>query len=401
MLTLSERGVHMPPSPIRKLVPYAEAAKRRGIKVYHLNIGQPDIESPVVAIDAVKAVKEHMVVEYSHSAGMESYRRKLAEKYYNPLGIDVTYEDIITTVGGSEAIYIAMTVCMNPGEEILIPEPFYANYNGFAAESGINIKPIFSTIDNDFALPPIEEFERHITPSTKAIFICNPNNPTGYLYSKRELEQLRDIVKKHDLYLFSDEVYREYCYGGEKHHSVMKLEGIEQNTVMIDSVSKRYSMCGVRLGMLVSRNKDIIGAALRMGQARLCPPYFAQVAAEAALDTPREYFEEVYEEYIERRNTIVNALNDIDGVYCPMPKGAFYTIVKLPIDSSERFAQWLLEEFSYKGQTVMVAPGTGFYASRSLGHDEVRIAYVINRQDLLAAAECIREALKVYPGRKR
>ena len=401
MLTLSERGIHMPPSPIRKLVPYAEAAKRRGIKVYHLNIGQPDIESPVVAIDAVKAVQEHMVVEYSHSAGMESFRRKLAEKYYNPLGIDITYEDIIATVGGSEAIYIAMTVCMNPGEEILIPEPFYANYNGFAAEAGINIKPIFSTIDNDFALPPIEEFERHITPSTKAIFICNPNNPTGYLYSKRELEQLRDIVKKHDLYLLADEVYREYCYGGEKHHSVMNLEGIEQNTIMIDSVSKRYSMCGVRLGMLVSRNKDIIEAALRMGQARLCPPYFAQVAAEAALDTPKEYFENVYNEYIDRRNTIVNALNDIDGVYCPMPKGAFYTIVKLPIDSSERFAQWLLEEFSYKGQTVMVAPATGFYASRSLGHDEVRIAYVINKEDLLAAAECIREALKVYPGRKR
>ena len=401
MLTLSERGIHMPPSPIRKLVPYAEAAKRRGIKVYHLNIGQPDIESPVVAIDAVKAVQEHMVVEYSHSAGMESFRRKLAEKYYNPLGIDITYEDIIATVGGSEAIYIAMTVCMNPGEEILIPEPFYANYNGFAAEAGINIKPIFSTIDNDFALPPIEEFERHITPSTKAIFICNPNNPTGYLYSKRELEQLRDIVKKHDLYLLADEVYREYCYGGEKHHSVMKLEGIEQNTIMIDSVSKRYSMCGVRLGMLVSRNKDIVEAALRMGQARLCPPYFAQVAAEAALDTPKEYFENVYNEYIKRRNTIVNALNDIDGVYCPMPKGSFYTIVKLPIDSSERFAQWLLEEFSYKGQTVMVAPATGFYASRSLGHDEVRIAYVINKEDLLAAADCIREALKVYPGRKR
>ncbi len=400
MLTLSDRGIHMPPSPIRKLVPYAEAAKRRGLKVYHLNIGQPDIESPKVAIDAVKAIGDK-VVEYSHSAGMETFRRKLADKYYKSVGIDITHDNIIATMGGSEAIFMAMTVCMNPGDEILIPEPFYANYNGFAMEAGINIKPIFSSIDNDFALPPMEEFERHITPRTKAIFICNPNNPTGYLYSRKELEQLRDIVLKHDLYLFSDEVYREYCYEGEKHYSIMNLEGIEKNAVMIDSVSKRYSLCGVRLGMLVSRNKDIIEAALRMGQARLCPPYFAQVAGLAALDTPQEYFDNVYNEYLSRRDTIVKALNSIDGVYCPTPKGAFYTIVKLPIDSSERFAQWLLEDFDYKGQTVMVAPGTGFYASRSLGHDEVRIAYVINKEDLLSAAECIREALKVYPGRKR
>ncbi|MBE5034172.1 pyridoxal phosphate-dependent aminotransferase [Gallalistipes aquisgranensis] len=397
MPNLSEKGIYLPPSPIRKLVPYAEEAKRRGIKVHHLNIGQPDIPTPAVAVEAVRAVHDR-VFEYSHSAGIESYRRKLAG-YYTGIGIDITYEDLLVTVGGSEAIFMAMTVCMNPGDEVLVPEPFYANYNGFAMEAGVNIKPIFSTIENDFALPPMEEFERHITPRTKAILICNPNNPTGYLYSREELNQLRDIVKRYDLFLLSDEVYREFCYDGHKHISVMNLEGIEDNVVMIDSVSKRYSMCGVRLGTLASRNREVIEAALKMAQARLSPPYLAQVAAEAALDAPKSYFEEVYAEYNKRRICIVNALNEIEGVYCPMPKGAFYTTVRLPIDDSDRFAQWMLEEFSHKGETVMLAPATGFYASRHLGHDEVRVAYVLKCEDLLAAAECIREALKVYPGR--
>ncbi len=396
MPTISDKGIYMPPSPIRKLVPYAEAAKRRGLKVYHLNIGQPDIHTPAGAIEAVKGIHDS-IFEYSHSAGNESYRRKLV-KYYQSVGIDVTHEELMITVGGSEALFMAMTVCMNPGDEVLVPEPFYANYNGFAMEAGVNIKPIFSTIDNDFALPPISEFERHITPRTKAILICNPNNPTGYLYSQEELNQLRDIVLKHDLFLMCDEVYREFCYEGE-HISVMNLQGIDQHVVMIDSVSKRYSMCGVRLGTLVSRNREVIASALKMGQARLCPPYLAQVAAEAALDTPKSYFEEVHAEYKARRNCIVKALNEIEGVYCPMPKGSFYVIVKLPIDNCDRFSQWLLEEFEYKGQTVMLAPATGFYASLYLGHDQVRIAYVLNRNDLTAAAECLREALKVYPGR--
>ena len=397
MPNLSEKGIYLPPSPIRKLVPYAEEAKRRGIKVHHLNIGQPDIPTPAVAVEAVRAVHDR-VFQYSHSAGIESYRRKLAG-YYTGIGIDITYEDLLVTVGGSEAIFMAMTVCMNPGDEVLVPEPFYAIYNGFAMEAGDNIKPIFSTNENDFALPPMEEFERHITPRTKAILICNPNNPTGYLYSREELNQLRDIVKRYDLFLLSDEVYREFCYDGHKHISVMNLEGIEDNVVMIDSVSKRYSMCGVRLGTLASRNREVIEAALKMAQARLSPPYLAQVAAEAALDAPKSYFEEVYAEYNKRRICIVNALNEIEGVYCPMPKGAFYTTVRLPIDDSDRFAQWMLEEFSHKGETVMLAPATGFYASRHLGHDEVRVAYVLKCEDLLAAAECIREALKVYPGR--
>lgn len=395
---LSEKGIYLPASPIRKLVPFAEAAKRRGIKVLHLNIGQPDIETPACALEAVRNI-DAKVFEYSHSAGIETYRRKLV-KYYQSVDIDITHEDMLVTVGGSEAIFMAMTVCLNPGDEILVPEPFYANYNGFAMEAGVNIKPIFSTIENDFALPPMEEFEKHITPRTKAILICNPNNPTGYLYSEHELDLLRDIVKKHDLYLMADEVYREFCYDeNRKFKSVMNLEGIDQNVIMIDSVSKRYSMCGVRLGTLVTRNRDVIGAAMKIAQARLSPPYLAQVAAEAALDTPKSYFDQVYKEYKKRRDCIVEELNKIDGVYCPLPKGAFYTIAKLPIDDSDKFAQWLLEEFSYKGQTVMVAPATGFYASRNLGHDQVRIAYVINCEDLVAAAECLREALKVYPGR--
>jgi len=394
---LSEKGIYMPPSPMRKLVPYAEAAKKRGIKVYHLNIGQPDILTPVEAIEAVRNIQTG-IFEYTHSAGIENYRRKLA-KYYTDRNIHITYENLLATTGGSEALFMAMTVCMNPGDEVLVPEPFYANYNGFAMEAGVNIKPIFSTIDNDFAMPPMREFERHITPRTKAILICNPNNPTGYLYSQEELNQLRDIVKKYDIFLMCDEVYREYVYDGCKHISTLNLEGVDEHVVMIDSVSKRYSMCGVRLGMIVSRNSEVINAALKMGQARLSPPYLAQVAAEAALDAPQSYYDEVFEEYNRRRICIVDALNKIPGVYSPMPRGAFYTIAKLPIDNCDRFAQWLLEEFNYQGETVMLAPGTGFYASRHLGHDEVRVAYVLKCEDLLAAAECLREALKVYPGR--
>jgi len=397
MPKISVKGRELPASPIRKLVPYAEAAKAKGVKVYHLNIGQPDIPTPEVALNAVKNIQDK-VIEYSHSAGIESYRRKLAG-YYKKVGIDVNYDEILITVGGSEALITAMTVCMDAGDEVLVPEPFYANYNGFAVESGVVIRPITSTIDNNFALPPIEEFERHITSKTKAILICNPNNPTGYLYSKEELEQLRDLVKKYDLFLFSDEVYREFCYDGETHYSALNLAGIEQNVVVVDSVSKRYSMCGVRVGALVSHNKDVINAGLKVGQARLCPPYFAQVAAEAAIDTPQSYFDEVQAEYVKRRDFLVQALNEIPGVYCPMPKGAFYTMVKLPIDDCDRFAQWILEEFSFEGQTVMIAPGTGFYATTCLGQDEARIAYVLNVNDLKQAVICLREALKVYPGR--
>ncbi len=397
MPQLSDKGQHLPASPIRKLVRYAEQAQQKGLRVLRLNIGQPDIPTPKEAIEAVRNIND-TIFEYGHSAGIESFRNKLVE-YYSRARIKVSADEMVVTVGGSEAIFMAMTVCLNPGDEILVPEPFYANYTGFAIEAGVNIKPIFSSIENDFAMPSMAEFEKHISPRTKAIFICNPNNPTGYVYSMLELEQLRNIVRKYDLYLFCDEVYREFCYDGVKHISVMNLKGIEKNVVMIDSMSKRYSMCGIRLGVIVSRNKEIIDAALRIGQARLCPPYLAQVAAEAAIDAPASYHASVFKEYRERRDCIVEALNNIEGVYCPNPKGAFYSIVKLPIDSSDRFAQWMLEEFSYEGHTVMLAPATGFYASMALGHNEVRIAYVINKEDLIIAAKCIEEALKVYPGR--
>ena len=397
MPRLSDKGLSLPPSPIRKLVPYAEEAARHGVKVYHLNIGQPDIPTPQVAIDAVKNIHDQ-IFAYGHSAGLETYRRKLVG-YYQSVGIELGYENLLITDGGSEAIFMAMSVCLSEGDEVLIPEPFYANYNGFAVEAGIKVKTIPASIDNDFALPPIEEFDRHITPRTKAILICNPNNPTGYLYSQQELEQLRDIVLKHDLFLICDEVYREFCYDGAKHFSAMNLAGLEQNVIMIDSVSKRYSMCGVRLGTLASRNEEVLDAVLRMGQARLCPPYLAQVAALAALDTPKSYFEEVHDEYMARRDCIVKALNEIEGVYCPTPRGAFYSIVRLPVDDSERFARWLLEEFRYNDRTVMLAPAAGFYGTPGLGRNEVRIAYVLKREDLLAAAECMKEALKVYPGR--
>ena len=397
MPCLSSKSRILPASPIRKLVPYAEAAARQGVKIYHLNIGQPDIPTPQIAIDAVKGIQDK-IFAYGHSAGLESYRRILVG-YYQSVGIDLTYENLIITNGGSEAIFMALSICLDEGDEVLIPEPFYANYNGFAVEAGVKVRTIPSSIENNFALPPIEEFDRHITPRTKAILICNPNNPTGHLYSQDELEQLRDIVLKHDMFLICDEVYREFCYDGAKHFSGMNLKGAEQNVIMIDSVSKRYSMCGVRLGALVTRYRVVLDAALRMGQARLCPAYLAQVAAIAALDTPQSYFQEVHDEYVVRRNCIVKALNAIEGVYCPTPRGAFYSIVKLPVDDADRFARWMLEEFQYKGQTVMLAPAAGFYATPGLGRNEVRIAYVLKCEDLLAAAECIREALKVYPGR--
>lgn len=397
MPQISDKGRLMPESPIRKLVPYADAAKAKGRKVYHLNIGQPDIKTPEVAMEAIRNCQEK-VIEYSHSAGNISYRKKLS-KYYQNIGIDVTENDMLITTGGSEAITFALMTCLNPGDEVLIPEPFYANYNGFAIAAGVVVKPITSSIENDFALPAIEEFEKLMTPKTKGIVICNPNNPTGYLYSKEELNQLRELILKHDLFLFSDEVYREFCYGGEEHFSAMNLEGLEQNVILMDSVSKRYSECGVRIGAMITKNKEVITTALKFAQARLCPPAFGQIAAEASLETPQDYFDEVYNEYIARRDFMVEALNKMEGVYCPTPKGAFYTVVKLPIDDSDRFAKWILEDFEYNNQTVMVAPATGFYATKGLGKNEVRIAYVLKKEDLAMAMETLAEALKVYPGR--
>jgi aspartate aminotransferase len=397
MPSISEKGRAMPPSPIRKLVPYAEEAKRRGRKVYHLNIGQPDIPTPDVALNAIRNINIK-VIEYSHSAGNESYRRKLAD-FYRKIGIDVEYTDLLITTGGSEAVLFSLMTCVNPGEEVIIPEPFYANYNGFAVTAGVRIVPVTANINDDFALPPIKEIEKRITSKTKGIIICNPNNPTGYLYSKEELFHLRDIVKKHDLFLFSDEAYREFCYDGAEHLSAMNLGGIEQNVIMVDSVSKRYSECGVRIGALVTKNKEVISTALKFGQARLSPPGLGQIAGEASIDTPPEYFREVNKEYTARRNFMVDALNKIPGVYCPKPKGAFYTVARLPIDDADKFAQWLLEEFEYMNQTVMVAPASGFYSTSGLGKNEVRIAYVLKTEDLKNAMETLAEALKVYPGR--
>ncbi len=387
----------MPASPIRRLVPYAEEAKRKGRKVFHLNIGQPDILTPEVAREAVKNMKDE-VIGYSHSAGNESYRRKLAS-FYQGIGIDVDHTEMLVTTGGSEAISFALMSTINPGEEVIVPEPFYANYNGFSVSAGVNVVPITSGIETGFALPPIEEFEKVITPQTRGIIICNPNNPTGYLYSQKELETLGEIVKKHDLYLFSDEVYREFCYDGEKHFSAMNLEGLQDHVVMFDSVSKRYSMCGVRVGTLVSKNKEVIATALKFAQARLSPPSYGQVAGEAALETPPSYFREVYNEYIERRNFMVDALNKIPGVVCPTPKGAFYTVVHLPVDDADIFAQWILSDFQYNNQTVMVAPASGFYSTPGMGKQEVRIAYVLKKEDLATAMEILAGALQVYPGR--
>ncbi len=397
MPSISERGKSMPASPIRKLVPYAEAAKRKGRKVYHLNIGQPDIPTPEVALNALRNINLK-VLEYSHSAGNESYRRKLAA-YYQKIGINIDHTEILITTGGSEAIQFALLSCLNPGDEVITPEPFYANYNGFAKTAGISIVPVTSFIKDDFALPAIAEIEKKITSKTKAIIVCNPNNPTGYLYSKEELLHLKEIVKKHDLFLFSDEAYREFCYDGAEHFSAMNLEGIGNNVILLDSVSKRYSECGIRIGALITRNKDIISTALKFAQARLSPPGLGQIAAEASIDAPEEYFREVNREYTERRNYMVEALNKIPGVYCPKPKGAFYTVVKLPVDDADKFAQWLLEEFEYKNQTVMVAPASGFYSTPGYGKNEVRIAYVLKIDDLKNAMEILAEALMIYPGR--
>jgi aspartate aminotransferase len=397
MPSISEKGKSMPASPIRKLVPYSEEAKRKGKKVYHLNIGQPDIPTPEVAINALRSINLK-VIEYSHSAGNESYRRKLAA-FYQKIGINIDYTEMLITTGGSEAILFALMSCVNPGEEVITPEPFYANYNGFATTAGIKIVPVTSYIKEDFALPPISEIEKKITSKTKGIIICNPNNPTGYLYSKEELLHLKEIVKKHDLFLFSDEAYREFCYDGAKHFSAMNLEGIENNVILLDSVSKRYSECGVRIGALISRNKDVISTALKFAQARLSPPGLGQIVGEASIDTPDGYFKEVNREYTARRNYMVEALNKIPGVYCPKPKGAFYTVVKLPVDDSDKFARWLLEEFDYKNQTVMVAPASGFYSTPGYGKNEVRIAYVLKIDDLKNAMMILEEALMVYPGR--
>ena len=387
----------MPTSPIRKLVPFSEAAKKACKHVYHLNIGQPDIASPKVALDAVRNM-DISVLEYSHSAGFESYRIGLAN-YYEKNGIHLTKDEIIITTGGSEALIFGFMTCFDPGDEVIIPEPFYANYNGFATTAGISVVPVTSSIENGFALPAIADFEKLITPKTKGIVICNPGNPTGYLYSKAELEQLRDLVKEHDLYLFADEVYREFCYDGAQPYSVMNLEGIDQNVILIDSVSKRYSMCGARIGALISKNKEVMAAAMKFAQARLSPPTLAQIASEAALQTPNEYFTEVVDEYVERRNITVDGLNAIPGVFCPKPKGAFYCIASFPVDSAERFCQWLLEDFEYRGETVMMAPASGFYATPGLGQNEARIAYVLEKESLKKAVKCLEEALKVYPGR--
>jgi aspartate aminotransferase len=397
MPKISQKAIDMPASPIRKLVPYSETAKKAGKIVYHLNIGQPDIETPKVALDAIKNM-DRKVIEYSHSAGFESYRNKLAD-FYQKGGLPVNSEDILITTGGSEALIFGFMTCCNPGDEVIIPEPFYANYNGFAVTAGLTVVPVASSIESGFALPPVEEFEKKITSKTKAIVICNPGNPTGYLYSKEELEKLRDIVQKHDLYLFADEVYREFCYDGAKPFSVLNLAGIEQNVIMIDSVSKRYSMCGARIGALVTKNKDVMAAALKFGQARLSPPTIDQIASEAALDTPQSYFDDVVAEYVERRNIMVDGLNSIPGVFCPKPSGAFYCVAKFPVDDAEKFCQWLLEDFSFEGQTVMMAPANGFYSTPGAGKDEARIAYVLNQESLKNAVICLREALKVYPGR--
>lgn len=394
MPKISEKAVQMPASPIRKLVPFAEKAKSKGIKIYHLNIGQPDIETPEIMLEAVRNFSPK-VIEYSHSAGMESYRRKLAG-YYHKHGIEVNHEQILITCGGSEAIEIAMMSCLNTGDEILIPEPFYANYNGFSCQADVIVRPIKSVIENGFALPPIAEFEKLINPKTKAIMICNPGNPTGYLYAKEELELLKNLAVKHDLFLFSDEVYKEFCYDGAEYTSVMHLTGADNNIILLDSISKRYSACGARIGALITKNKEVMQAALKFAQARLSPPTFGQVGAEAAIDTPQTYFDEVKKEYTARRNYVVDALNKIPGVFCPMPKGAFYCIARLPIDDADKFCQWLLESFSYENQTVMLAPATGFYSTPGTGKNEVRIAYVLNLEALKNAMICLEKAIKEY-----
>jgi len=397
MPMISHKGERMPASPIRKLTPFADKAKQDGKKVYHLNIGQPDIETPAGMLDAIKNI-DFKVWAYTPSEGTLTYREKLTT-YYNKLGYNIAPDDILVTTGGSEAITIAFMTCLDSGDEVIIPEPFYANYNGFASQSDIVVKPILSHIENGFALPPISEFEKLITPKTKAIFICSPNNPTGYLYSREELEALKELVLKYDLYLFSDEAYREFCYDGQTFTSPMHLEGLEDNVIVLDTVSKRYSACGARLGCLITKNKAVWTAALKFAQARLSPGMVEQIAGTAAVDTPDSYFEAVSTEYTKRRDILVSALNKMEGVYCPNPGGAFYVVAKLPIDNADKFCQWILEEFSYHNQTVMMAPATGFYSTEGAGLNEVRMAYVLNITDIQNAMICLEEALKVYPGR--
>lgn len=397
MPTISQKGTNMPASPIRKLTPFADQAKKDGKKIYHLNIGQPDIETPEIMLNALKNI-DFKVWAYTPSEGTLSYRTKLAE-YYNKIHYNITPNDILVTNGGSEAITIAMQACLNPGEEVIIPEPFYANYNGFACSADIVVKPIMSVIDNGFALPSIADFEKVITEKTKAIAICNPNNPTGYLYSREELEALKELCLKHDLYLFSDEAYREFCYDGREFISPMQLEGLEQNVVVFDTVSKRYSACGARIGCIITKNRELYLTALKFAQARLSPSLEGQIAGEAAVDTPDSYFEAVSKEYTARRDTLVEGLNKIDGVFCPNPGGAFYVIAKLPIDNADNFCQWMLEKFSYNNETVMMAPATGFYSTPGAGLNEVRLAYVLNQDDLKKALTCLEKGLEEYPGR--
>ena len=397
MPQVSKKGLSMPASPIRKLTPFANQAVEKGIKIYHLNIGQPDIETPEIMLNAIKNI-DFNVWAYSPSEGTASYRKKLAE-YYKRNNYDIDADNILVTNGGSEAITIAMQTCINAGDEVIIPEPFYANYNGFACSAGVTVKPIVSNINDGFALPEIEEFEKLITPKTKAIIICNPNNPTGYLYAREELEALKGICLKHDLFLLCDEAYREFCYDGNEFISPMHLEGFDQHAIVLDTVSKRYSACGARLGCILTKNKEVYNVALKFAQARLSPPTVAQIAATAAVDTPQEYFDGIKEEYTARRNTLVNGLNNVPGVFCPNPKGAFYVVAKLPVDDSDKFCQWMLEEFSFEGQTVMMAPATGFYSSEGLGKQEVRMAYVLKEDDLKTALICLEKGLKEYPGR--
>lgn len=397
MPSISSKAVAMPASPIRKLVPFAEAAKKQGRKVYHLNIGQPDIETPEVVRAKMKEL-DLKVVEYSNSDGIAAYRQGLT-KYYATKSIELTPDQIMVTTGGSEALVFAFMTCFNPGDEVIIPEPFYANYNGFAVMAGVKVVPVMSSIDTGFALPAIEAFEQLITERTKGILICNPGNPTGYLYSESELQQLRDIAVKHDLYLMADEVYREFAYDSATPHSIMNLEGLDQHAIMIDSVSKRYSMCGARIGALITRNKEVMGAAMKFAQARLSPPTFGQMASMYALETPQEYFDGVVAEYVERRDILIDGLNTIPGVVCPKPKGAFYCIAELPIDDSDRFCQWMLEHFEHNNQTVMMAPATGFYSRPEPGKQQVRLAYVLNKDSLRNAVEVLRVALSVYPGK--
>lgn len=394
MPKISNKGLLMPQSPIRKLVPYAEAAKKKGTKVYHLNIGQPDIKTPKIALDAVKNNRIE-VLSYARSEGSEEYREKLSG-YYRKNKIKVEASNIIATTGGSEALLFTIGSISDPGDEIIIPEPFYANYNGFSTASGVKVVPVISKIEHNFSLPKIEDFEQLITPNTKAILICNPGNPTGYLYSKDEIKKLKELVLKHDLFLIADEVYREFAYDGNLHHSVMSESGLEQHAIMIDSVSKRYSMCGARIGCIVSKNSEFINTALKFAQARLSPPTYALIASEAALDTPDEYFKKVIDEYVERRNTLITELTKIEGVKVANPKGAFYCIVQLPVDDTDHFARWMLEDFHYQNETLMVAPASGFYSTKGEGKNQVRIAYVLEKQELIKCAKILKIALKTY-----